>query len=260
MLTRIRTDQIADQQVTKVDLADHSVDAVKLDTPTLGNGGDALLTDGLGNLYFGPLSGAITLDDLQDVDLTGALPGNVIQYNGTNWVPVSLSVAGGGNRTWFVNTEAELGPLIGTAENGDMGYVRTASDGEWSLYLLVDGVWQSITNQDSARSDSRTIEAIVDFNDSAGPVLLGNVSQGSRATLVTIEVTVAFDGGASLTVGDAGDNERLISNDFHDLTEIGTYNVQTDYVYDDVLDTDLFVYFDPGVSTAGTARVLVTYV
>jgi hypothetical protein len=260
VLTRIRTDQIADKQVTKVDLADGAVDGIKLDTPTPGNSGDALLTDGFWNIYFGPISGALTLNDLQDVDLTGALPGNILQFNGTDWTPTSLGVAGGGNRTWFVNTEAELVPLLGTAENGDMGFVRIATDGEWRLFLLVDGAWQKISTKDSSGSDSRTIEALVEFDDSAGPVLLGNVSQGSRATLVTVEVTIPFNGAPSLTVGDIGDNERLIGNDFHDLSETGTYNVQTDYVFSQALDTDIFVYFSSGGSTSGSARVLVTYV
>lgn len=258
MLTRIRTDQIEDRQVTRADLADGVIDASKLDLPGPGQDGDLLTTDGAGNLAFV----TPTIAGLADVDLTSSPPqnGDVLAFDGgsQSWVPFSANLSPTGfSRTFVVNTILDRDAL--SPNEGDQAFVRTGTDGEWEVYLWDGAAWFKITTRDSARTDSNTVEALV--TPISGPAsLLGNVSQGSRATLVTVEVTVAFDGAPSLTVGDAGDNERLIGDGFHDLSEVGTYNVQTDYVFSDALDTDIFVYFGAGGSTVGSARVLVTYV
>lgn len=61
--------------------------------PTVdGANGQTLVTDGNGNVYWATLSGAggaATLDGLLDVDTTTTTPsvGQVLKYNGTNWVP-----------------------------------------------------------------------------------------------------------------------------------------------------------------------------
>lgn len=258
MLTRIRTDQIRDAEVRKEDLAPGAVDATKLDLPTPGTSGDLLTTDGAGNLAFVTPS----LDSLSDVDLTTVAPqnGDVMVYDGgsQSWVPFSANLSPTGfSKTFVVDTIVDRDAL--SPNEGDQAFVRTGTDGEWEVYLWDGAAWRKITTRDAARTDSNTVEALI--TPAAGAAsLLGNVSQGSRATLVTVEVTTPFDGTPTLTVGDTGDNERLMDDNLHDLSEIGTYNVQTDYVFDNALDTDVFVYFTAGGSTVGSARVLVTYV
>lgn len=299
MLTRIRSSNIKNEQVLKEDLAPNAVDGFKLDVPNQGNLGDVLTTDGMGNLSFAPIGGvAFALDSLVDVDITTVPPvdGDSLVYDQllNLWVPktkasslgeltdVDLAVAPlngyglvfngitqtwqavdigasptGYSKTYVVDDLIDRDALSPT--EGDQAFVRNAGDGEYAIYLWEGTEWVKISTKDAARTDARTIEALVGWA-SVGPLLLGNVSQGSRATLITVEVTVPFNGAPSLTVGDGGDNSRLIDNGFHDLSEVGTYNVQTDYVYDNVLDTDLFVYFSANGATQGSARVLVTYV
>ena len=63
---------------------------------TDGANGQTLVTDGNGNIYWTTLSGAggaATLDGLLDVDTTTVQPsvGQVLKYNGTNWVPAASS-------------------------------------------------------------------------------------------------------------------------------------------------------------------------
>lgn len=260
MLTRIRSSNIKDQQVKTVDLEDLAVTTDKLSAAPFAQPGFVLAVDVNGDLTFTSQSATATaIGDLVDVDTTTMPPvnGDRLTFDaGLNlWVPVADAVTAA-NRTYVVNDIAARDAL--TPNEGDQAFVRTAADGEYAIYLW-DGAWFKISTKDSARSDARTIEGLV-VPATVSPVLLGNVSQGSRATLITVEVTTAFNGAPSLTVGDGGDNERLMSNDFHDLADVGTYNVATDYVYSDVLDTDLFVYFDAGGATVGSARVLVTYV
>jgi len=151
-----------------------------------------------------------------------------------------------------------------SAADGDQSFVRSgATTGEWEMYiwdvLAGPAAWILISTQDSASTDAKTIEAIV-VPATISPVLLGNVSPDSRVTIVTIEVTVAFDGSPTLTVGDSGDNARLIDDTLHDLSEVGTYSTTTNFVYSGSADTDINGYFCAGGATVGSARILVTYV
>jgi hypothetical protein len=131
---------------------------------------------------------------------------------------------------------------------------------EGPLGATLTGSWILLATEDSARTDANTQEAIVFWN-TGSPVLIGNISQNSRVTTVTVDVTTAFnDPTSTLTVGDAGDNSRLLSNEFIDLSEIGTYVINVDYIYTSPTDTDILTYFNFGTSTQGVARVVVTHV
>jgi hypothetical protein len=415
MLTRIKTGNITNLQVLKIDLGNNVVDAFKLDTPTIGNPGDVLTTDGAGNLLFSPVGGVpIALSSLTDVDTAGAQYGDVLRYdgignwipssltdsgiflnslvdveitaplqaeylrfdgsewkntriyssdilnlglvaitnllsslsdvnttglavgkvlkwsgttwypadpqaittidafddvdtstipplvndaliwNGVNWVPgaqatslsdltdvdtvtvapgngdalvfngtsgkwepLDIGVAPASSNTYVVNTIAERNAL--SPATGDQVFVRTGADGEWQLWLWDGSAYYLISSKDTSETDSNTIEAIV-TPLTVSPVLLGNISAGSRVTLVTVRVTVPFDGAPTLTVGDSLDNARLLTNDLHDLSVVGTYDTSVDYVYNGVLDTDINTYFNANGATVGSARILVTYV
>jgi hypothetical protein len=96
MLTRIKTDNITNLQVLKVDLGNNVIDVSKLDTPSIGSPGDVLTTDGMGNLLFAPVGGTpISLSSLTDVSTLGAVFGDVLRYDGAgNWVPSSTLGSG----------------------------------------------------------------------------------------------------------------------------------------------------------------------
>ena len=165
----------------------------------------------------------------------------------------------------------------------DQSYVHDgATVGEWELYLLhtlpgtVIGEWTKIATMDSGESDANTAVATVFFNTGT-PVTIGNISDGSRVVSVTIEILPGneFDGNiinlpnptppAYFSIGDDGDNARLIDDSAVDWSVAGTYVCNTDYVYDGTevggsADTDLKAYFDFTNSTTGEVRVLVTYV
>jgi hypothetical protein len=120
---------------------------------------------------------------------------------------------------------------------------------------------------DSARTDANTYEYTISWDEaSPSPITLGNVSDGSRVTVITVDVDPdeigdTFDtAGTTFSVGDAGDADRLMTLDYVDLESAGSYICQPDYVYTSVTDTNLLLTFNFGGATQGTARVVVTYV
>lgn len=224
-----------------------------------------------------------SIDQLTDVDTTGKIDGDALVYDGgtLTWGAVTISGLGASSRTTVVqNVTAMLAQGLKIA---DQTYVIDgATVGEWELYLLhtlpgsVIGEWSKISTQDSGESDANTAVATVFFNTGT-PVTIGNISDGSRVVSVTIEILPGdeFDGNiinlpnptvpAFFSIGDDGDNARLIDDSAVDWSTAGTYVCNTDYVYDGTevggsADTDLKAYFDFTNSTTGEARLLVTYV
>lgn len=224
MPTRIKSGNILDGEVQEQDLADRAVGFDKIDFASGGASGDVLTTDGAGNLFFAP--------------------------------PV---ISGAGSSVTFVAANIAARDAITLQVTGDQVFVRNgATTGEWEMYVW-DAAWVLISTQDSAATDAKTIAGDIDPS-TISPVLLGNVSANSRVTLVSIDVSVAFDGAPVLTVGTDAVNNELAADSEMDLGVIGTYTIVTDVEYTASVDTDIKAYFAAGGATVGTARVLVTYV
>jgi hypothetical protein len=268
-LTRIKSQSILDKTVREQDLADGAVTFDKILVTDVGNPGDVLTVDAFGNLLFAPADGtAATLGSLADVNLdTGATQDQVLAFDtvSSEWRPITIAGVGATSNTYVVDNITQRDLL--TPATGDSCFVRSGASGEYEQYVY-DAAWILIATADSARTDANTAEAVVFFN-TGSPVLIGNVSQDSRVTTVTVEVIAPFlsatgpdvpDLTATLTVGDVGDNERLLINDWIDLTEVGTYIVNADYIYTSAADTDVYAYFDFSNSIQGEARVIVTHV
>lgn len=265
-LTRIKTGNILDGQVFQQDLADGAVTFDKIQVTDTGNPGDVLTVDAFGNLLFAPASGtATTLGALADVDVTGASLDQVLSYDGVSeWRPISIPGLGSSSNTTIVDTIAQRDAL--TPNEADMAFVRVGTSGEWELYLYDSGFptnppWVLLATQDSARTDANTLVYLIAYTESSGsPITMGNVSQNSRVSQVVVDVITPFDGSPVITVGDAGDASRLLSNAFIDLTEAGTYVVTVDHTYTSATDTDILLYYNFAGSSAGQCRVSVTYV
>jgi hypothetical protein len=76
---------------------------------------------------------------------------------------------------------------------------------------------------------------------------------------VQIHIRVPFDGiGAALTVGDAGDTDRLMAAADNDPTAVGSYTTTPAYAYGS--DTGLTLGITPGAGASQGAGVLVLYI
>ena len=172
-------------------------------------------------------------------------------------VTVEQGIRTSGGTTVVANNSA-LNAL--SAQTGDTAYVIDSGNGEWK-YMIYDGSsWVQLSDEDSADVDANTISTTVTQAGGTGNTTIGTVSNNSRVTLVSVEVTTAFDdANATLTVGDSGDNDRLVSDLDIDLSSEGTYTIQPAYQYSSGSDTDIVAYLNIGSSTTGSAKVLVSY-
>ena len=152
-----------------------------------------------------------------------------------------------------------------TINEGDIIEVTDGGDGEYRVFISkqdapsATGHLTLISTQDSSGTDSQTLSASATYN--GGTQTLGDLSESSKPMQVMISVTTAFDGSSTLTVGDDGNNSRLMSTTYVDLSETGVYVTNPSYVYSNALDADntLKVYTTQGTSTAGAATVYVSY-
>jgi hypothetical protein len=164
-----------------------------------------------------------------------------------------------------------LKPLI-----GDQAYIIDSNDGqgnhvgEWSLWIYSGGSWIQTSTQDSSTTDAKSLEYALRITSPAS-IDIGEISTGRRVTLITVHVTVPFNGTPTLNIGYKISNPTppapvpagLMDSTVIDLTVSGTYTTITDILFGtDTAQGDVTVTanFVPGGATAGSAQVLVSYV
>lgn len=164
-----------------------------------------------------------------------------------------------------------LSPLI-----GDQAYVINSDDGqgnnvnEWSLWLYDGVAWIETSNQDSSTTDAKSLEySLVDTSQTS--IIIGSISTGRRVSLITVEVTQAFDPGAALSIGYTVNNpslppavpDGLMLPALIDLTVVGTYTTTTDILFGiDTLQGDVTITaaYTPSGIISGAAQIIVSYV
>jgi hypothetical protein len=137
------------------------------------------------------------------------------------------------------------------------GIPTDAKAGEYADYVYDGTQWVLTGTQDSARSDSLTTKVVVTAA-STGTISLGYVGNGARVVEVSVEVTDDFDGDMAISVGDAGDNIRLMGSDQNDLQGTGSYVTTPIYQFPAGTETEIAIYVT-GTATVGSANVIITY-
>ena len=273
-LTRIKSQSILDRNVQEQDLADSAVTFNKLRLSDVGDAGDVLTVDAFGNLLFAPANGTPrTLNSLDDVSVANPSNNQVLSYNAPAQVWQAITIPGlvASSNTYITADIPGRNALVGSISEADQCFVRSGFSAEWELYLydtgFPGGPWVLLATADSARTDANTYEYTIAWNEASPSLItLGNVSDGSRVTVVSVEVDPLETGdvfdtaGVTVSIGDSGDPARLFDLNYVDLEAAGSYICQPDYVYTSVTDTDLLLTYDFGGATQGTARVIVTYV
>ena len=160
--------------------------------------------------------------------------------------------------TYVVANIAALNAL--TALPGDQCFVQNMGDGNWAIFIKgIDGTWVMLANKPSSETDAQSDEVVINASSNATAVI-HTITNGRRVTFVTVTVTEAFNGTPSITVGDAGQNDRLMNQDMNDLTIVGDYSTTPTYTYESGQDTDICYYLYANGCTQGNAIVAITYV
>ena len=123
----------------------------------------------VGKLYLGDIlvAGNVTpegdsivdsLGELIDVNLVGLKTGQVLSYNGTEWVPMTLPEA--------VSASVMIGATADTA--GSAGLVPAPQAGDQNKFLRGDGKWVEVSTGDvdlSEYAKTTEVEAMIDGLD-----------------------------------------------------------------------------------------------
>ena len=282
-LTRIKSQSILDREVREQDLADSAITFNKLRLTDTGTAGDVLTVDSFGNLLFTPANGTPRLlNSLDDVSVSTPVNNQVLAYNtaAALWRAISIPGLADSNNTYIVNNITEK--LALTPNEGDQAFVRSGYSAEWELYLYDSGIaggpWVLVATHDSARSDANTMEyPLLTFDSTDGtnpvttPIIIGNISDGTRVTVISVEIITPFTGPATTVadivfdIGDDAVNARLMDASLIDFAEANNYVATVDYVYDGTevagtADTDIKAYFTFTGTTAGECRITISHV
>lgn len=195
---------------------------------TGGSAGQAILTDGTGNLVFG-----------------NATMGTVTSVGGTgSGLGFSLGglVTSTGNLTLTVPTVTDLRTTLNIGNVANLNL-----SGNVQQLLAGTGAW-------IARGQIMVPFA---FGD-ASPKTIFTVPGGTVITEVMLVIITAFtDAAATLTVGDSGQNDRLMAAADSLPSQAGTYGVDPAYTY--IASTPILLTIAPGTSVAGSGLVIINY-
>ncbi len=93
----------------------------------------------------------------------------------------------------------------------------------------------------------------------AGSKAVGDVSLGKTVVLAGININTAFDGGVTMTLGDASAQGRfLAASDVKSDLLGGRFLTIPCHTYD--IDTEVSIYFPTGSPTVGQGSVFLVYV
>ena len=199
--------------------------------------------------------GPMTIRDIEGTVLasTGVLSGQSGRY------ALGLNIEQGlrtSATTVVANMAARdaLYPLI-----GDQVYVIDDGNGEWAMFLYDGASWTNMSNKRSSQTDAKTLEYTIDFSQSvATPTQfsIGSISEGRRVENVTIHVAGSA-ARASISVGTSADPELLLAPGDVNVSVVGSYKVETDYITTE--HTEMFVTVT-GAEISGDVTVILTYV
>ncbi len=93
----------------------------------------------------------------------------------------------------------------------------------------------------------------------ATPALIATVTANKNIMRIDVLVDTVFNGtNAAVTIGDAGDNDSVVSADQIDLTAVGTYQINPTKKYGS--NTAVNLYITPGAGASTGTGVLFFYV
>ena len=198
--------------------------------------------------------GEILLDDI-----TGNITTDMGIYSVHNGrVPLAVVVEQGIRTSAGTTVVANIAArdALSTA-TGDTAYVIDSGNGEYAFYVYNGSAWVLLADEDSANTDAQTLTKTLFGAAGSGSSAIGKVSASSRVTLITVEVLSVCNGTSTLTIGDSGDNDRLMVDTDIDMTSLGVYNITSSHQYS--AETELLYYYTNNSTNTGSIKINVSY-
>lgn len=175
-----------------------------------------------------------------------------------------ITGSGGASASYVVADIPERDAL--SPNDGDTVHVKNAfgdvsnrahiGEGEFANYIYIDGAWVLTSTQDSSEADKGSSSYTIDFDSESGNFI--NVRKGTRITSVVVDVTEVFDGqNASLDIGDSEVGNSIVSDDLVDLTEIGTYTIDSTKLFQE--PNSVTYLLDADGSQQGSATIIIKW-
>lgn len=170
-----------------------------------------------------------------------------------------VSKKGYSSQTYVVDSLAERNNLT-NLNPGDQAMVKDMGNGEWTHYLYEQGGdWVLMVTQDASNVDSATKQVSITHRSDPS-FTIGAVSDGRRVDEVLVEITEAFDGTASISVGTSANKELLMELTQNDPAVVGNYAIGPGHTFDtNGLDTNIKYFLTTSGSTKGKAIISITY-
>lgn len=179
-----------------------------------------LKTDGAGHLTWATLTQTVTLDDLTDVVLTAASAGQVLRYNGTNWVNtsspdlptgglykiggaqvLSATSLGTGVVSSSLTSVGTLASVVvsGTTSFSGVAYTWPATAGANGYVLTSDGsgtlAWSAPPSSGGGGTVSGTVGKIAKFTSAS---VVGDSIMAESGTTISISGALSVTGTVSV--------------------------------------------------------------
>ncbi len=140
-----------------------------------------------------------------------------------------------------------------------LGYVKLTSTttqlvNDINIFPMQEFFTKS-TGSGGGGSSAFNLEQLEVAFDDISPITIFTAAADMQVRNIYVNVTQAFDGTATLTVGDAGDNDRLVTAAQNDLATVGSYLVAVEYLY--ASSTVIRVYLATAGTTVGACNVTV---
>ena len=154
---------------------------------------------------------------------------------------------------WEVQDISALNALVVTAS--DIGKVARQLDN--NTYWVLNQVLPAVEWGGLGSTSGNTLESTGDIAFNAlSPITLGNATAGQRVLQIQVLIPEAWDGvGASLTVGTDTANDLLVKMQDIDITAVGTYEIQPNYIF--TANETIKVFIAPG-TLATTGKVFIS--
>ena len=193
-------------------------------------------------------SSSLALDDLTDVTITGAATGEVLRYNGAEWVDAQLAYSdlsgAPTNVSTFTNDAGYISDI--TAENlGDLANVDLTglADGEIIIYNATSGKWEA--NPPPAPLATTTSVGLIEIAENAEATAGTATDKALVPSNISSITTAQLDNSAG-TMLESANNLSELTNAATARTNLGLATVASTGAYSDL----------SGTPTLGTAAAL----